>query len=90
MLSDELQIVLNGHGITFHPPQEGEDARARIEVVYASVLDESFEVSPVENDVEAIVDAIFTHITTRDYALGESVHVAAYEIKRIHARATAD
>lgn len=78
-MSDELAIVLNGHGITHYGPQDDEGTWARVDVIFAGALDESFDVSLRENDVNAIVDAIFEHITTRDYAKGESVCVDAYE-----------
>lgn len=95
-MSDELAIVLNGHGITYHPPQEYDEPRThvRIDVIYAGALDECFDVDYAENDVKAIVDAIFKHITTRDYAKGESVTVDAYETngddynERIYVRET--
>lgn len=78
-MSDELALVLSGKGITFHAPQREDETHARIDIIFAGALDESFEVDLRENDVRAIVDAIFEHITGRDYAHGETVTVDAYE-----------
>jgi len=93
-MSDELAIILNGQGIAHHSPQEPTTSTyARIDVVFAGALDESFDVDLVENDVPAIVNAIFEHITSRDYAKNEHVCVDAYETngeeynERIYVRA---
>lgn len=82
-MSHETEIVLREQGITLASPQydaEGFPVESckRIDVVFAGALDESFDVDS-DCDHAAIVDAIFGHITTRDYARGEHVCVDAYE-----------
>jgi hypothetical protein len=78
-ISTETEHVLREQGITYSPPHNPEETFARVDVIFAGALDESFEVDLSENDASAIVDAIFEHITSRDYARGEHVCVDAYE-----------
>jgi hypothetical protein len=78
-MSYETRIVLNEQGITSYSPQNPDETCARIEVIFGGALDESFDVDLTENDVQAIVNAIFDYITSSDYAKGENVAVSAYE-----------
>lgn len=95
-MDDELYIVLQSQGITAYPPQNPDETYARVDVIFAGALDVTFDVDLRENDVSAIVDAIYEHITTRDYARGEHVCVDAYETngedynERIYVRETED